>query len=160
MSANQSDAAPLHSVPRASNCRVRPVPHRVLALCVSRHPDFSFYRTPPSIGRSIVASPRSYSTSDCSRCGSGHQRFSVTSRHTIGYGYPRPLSGMGALADAQAHKQMTATPNHALPPGFGVQLPSAALIRPAHSRAPGPESLSLGPRPLQSTQLFMLDTLL
>src|SRR5437870_467266 len=61
------------------------------------------------------------------------------------------------------------TPNHALQrtPGFGVQLPSAALIRPAqsravrpamkpgtarafalrrraHSRAPGPESLSLG----------------
>ena len=60
-------------------------------------------------------------------------------------------------------------PNHALQrtPGFGVQLPSAALIRPgqsravlpamkpgtarafalrrcAHSRAPGPESLSLG----------------
>ena len=64
---------------------------------------------------------------------------------------------------------MTATPNHALQrtPGFGVQLPSAALIRPAqsravlramkpgtarafalrrraHIRAPGPESLSLG----------------
>ena len=64
---------------------------------------------------------------------------------------------------------MTATPNHALQrtPGFGVQLPSAALVRPAqsravlpamkpgtarafasrrcaHSRAPGPESLSLG----------------
>src|SRR6266852_3089800 len=64
---------------------------------------------------------------------------------------------------------MTATPNHALQrtPGFGVQLPGAALIRPAqsravlpamkpgtarafalrrraHSRAPGPESLSLG----------------
>src|SRR5205809_6621910 len=63
----------------------------------------------------------------------------------------------------------TATPNHALQrtPGFGVQLPSAALIRPAqsravlpamkpgtarafalrrraHSRSPGPESLSLG----------------
>ena len=62
-----------------------------------------------------------------------------------------------------------ATPNHALQrtPGFGVQLPRAALIRPAqsravlpamkpgtarafalrrraHSRAPGPESLSLG----------------
>src|SRR5437763_10055396 len=62
-----------------------------------------------------------------------------------------------------------ATPNHALQrtPGFGVQLPGAALIRPAqsravrpamkpgtarafalrrraHSRAPGPESLSLG----------------
>ena len=61
------------------------------------------------------------------------------------------------------------TPNHALQrtPGFGVQLPSAALIRPAQSRAvlpamkpgtarafasrrraamrvPGPESLSLG----------------
>src|SRR5258708_35143490 len=61
------------------------------------------------------------------------------------------------------------TPNHALQrtPGFGVQLPGAALIRPAqsravlpamkpgtarafalrrraHSRAPGPESLSLG----------------
>ena len=61
------------------------------------------------------------------------------------------------------------SPNHALQrtPGFGVQLPSAALIRPAqsravlptmkpgtarafasrrraHSRAPGPESLSLG----------------
>ena len=61
------------------------------------------------------------------------------------------------------------TPNHALQrtPGFGVQLPSAALIRPAqsravlpamkpgtarafalrrraHERAPGPESLSLG----------------
>src|SRR5437667_1913254 len=60
-------------------------------------------------------------------------------------------------------------PNHALQrtPGFGVQLPGAALIRPAqsravlpamkpgtarafasrrraHSRAPGPESLSLG----------------
>ena len=65
--------------------------------------------------------------------------------------------------------QMTETPNHALQrtPGFGVQLPGAALIRPAqsravrpamkpgtarafalrrraHSRAPGPESLSLG----------------
>ena len=63
----------------------------------------------------------------------------------------------------------TETPNHALQrtPGFGVQLPSAALIRPAqsravrpalkpgtarafalrrraHHRAPGPESLSLG----------------
>src|SRR6266478_103951 len=61
------------------------------------------------------------------------------------------------------------SPNHALQrtPGFGVQLPSAALIRPAqsravrpamkpgtarafalrrraHRRAPGPESLSLG----------------
>ena len=61
------------------------------------------------------------------------------------------------------------TPNHALQrtPGFGVQLPSAAVVRPAqsravlpamkpgtarafalrrraHSRAPGPESLSLG----------------
>ena len=65
--------------------------------------------------------------------------------------------------------QNTATPNHALQrtPGFGVQLPSAAVARPAqsravrhamkpgtarafalrrraHSRAPGPESLSLG----------------
>jgi len=64
---------------------------------------------------------------------------------------------------------MRTQPNHALQrtPGFGVQLPSAALIRPAqsravrpamkpgtarafasrrraHSRAPGPESLSLG----------------
>ena len=64
---------------------------------------------------------------------------------------------------------MNPTPNQALQrtPGFGVQLPSAALIRPAqsrvvlpamkpgtarafasrrraHSRAPGPESLSLG----------------
>src|SRR6266446_4487294 len=62
-----------------------------------------------------------------------------------------------------------ATPNHALQrtPGFGVQLPGAALVRPAqsravlpamkpgtarafasrrrvHERAPGPESLSLG----------------
>src|SRR5947207_15586477 len=62
-----------------------------------------------------------------------------------------------------------ATPNHALQrtPGFGVQLPGPALIRPAqsravrpamkpgtarafalrrraHSHAPGPESLSLG----------------
>src|SRR5437870_13855713 len=61
------------------------------------------------------------------------------------------------------------SPNHALQrtPGFGVQLPSAAVVRPAqsravlpamkpstarafasrrraHSRAPGPESLSLG----------------
>ena len=61
------------------------------------------------------------------------------------------------------------TPNHALQrtPGFGVQLPSAACVRPAqsravrpamkpgtarafasrrraHSRVPGPESLSLG----------------
>jgi len=61
------------------------------------------------------------------------------------------------------------SPNHALQrtPGFGVQLPGAALVRPAqsravlpamkpgtarafalrrraHSRAPGPESLSLG----------------
>ena len=60
-------------------------------------------------------------------------------------------------------------PNHALQrtPGFGVQLPGAAVVRPAqsravlpamkpgtarafalrrrvHSRAPGPESLSLG----------------
>ena len=64
---------------------------------------------------------------------------------------------------------LTMTPNHALQrtPGFGVQLPGAALIRPAqsravlpamkpgtarafalrrraHTRAPGPESLSLG----------------
>jgi len=64
---------------------------------------------------------------------------------------------------------ITTSPNHALQrtPGFGVQLPSAALIRPAQSRAvrptmkpgtarafasrrraqsraPGPESLSLG----------------
>ena len=64
---------------------------------------------------------------------------------------------------------MSRTPNHALQrtPGFGVQFTSAALIRPAqsravlptmkpstarafasrrgaHSRAPGPESLSLG----------------
>ena len=64
---------------------------------------------------------------------------------------------------------MSKTPNHALQrtPGFGVQLPGAALIRPAQSRAvrpamkpgtarafasrrcaqsrvPGPESLSLG----------------
>ena len=63
--------------------------------------------------------------------------------------------------------QMHPRPNHALqrPPGFGVQLPGAALIRPAqsravlpamkpstarafalrrraHSRVPGPESLS------------------
>jgi hypothetical protein len=62
-----------------------------------------------------------------------------------------------------------ATPNHALQrtPGFAVQLPRAAVVRPAqsravlpamkpgtaraftlrrraHSRAPGPESLSLG----------------
>src|SRR6266446_9438969 len=69
----------------------------------------------------------------------------------------------------QAYDAMTATPNHALQrtPGFGVQLPGAALIRPAQSRAvrpaikpgtarafalrrralsraPGPESLSLG----------------
>jgi len=61
------------------------------------------------------------------------------------------------------------TPNHALQrtPGFGVQLPGAAFVRPAqsravrpamkpgtarafalrrraHTRAPGPESLSLG----------------
>ena len=66
-------------------------------------------------------------------------------------------------------RPLTKSPNHALQrtPGFGVQLPSAALIRPAqsravlpamrpgtarafalrrraHSRAPGPESLSLG----------------
>ena len=65
--------------------------------------------------------------------------------------------------------QIAETPNHALQrtPGFGVQLPSAALVRPAqsravlpamkpgtarafalrrraHSRVPGPESLSLG----------------
>ncbi len=65
--------------------------------------------------------------------------------------------------------QMTATPNHALQrtPGFGVQLPGTAVVRPAQSRAvlpamkpgtarafalrrrapmraPGPESLSLG----------------
>jgi len=64
---------------------------------------------------------------------------------------------------------ITATPNQALQrtPGFGVQLPGAALIRPAqsravlpamkpgtarafalrrhaHSRTPGPESLSFG----------------
>jgi len=64
---------------------------------------------------------------------------------------------------------MNPSPNHALQrtPGFGVQLPSAVLIRPAQSRAvlpamkpgtarafasrrrghirvPGPESLSLG----------------
>jgi len=68
-----------------------------------------------------------------------------------------------------AFLQEAATPNHALQrtSGFGVQLPGAALIRPAqsravrpamkpgtarafasrrraHSRAPGPESLSLG----------------
>ena len=66
-------------------------------------------------------------------------------------------------------KQHQMTPNHALQrtPGFGVQLPGAALNRPAqsravlpamkpgtarafalrrraHRRAPGPESLSLG----------------
>src|SRR5215210_6780619 len=65
--------------------------------------------------------------------------------------------------------QQRTSPNHALQrtSGFGVQLPSAALVRPAqsravrpamkpgtarafalrrraHSRAPGPESLSLG----------------
>src|SRR5258708_7844974 len=64
---------------------------------------------------------------------------------------------------------MRTSPNHALQrtPGFGVQLPRAAVVRPAqsravlpamkpgtarafalrrraHSRAPGPESLSLG----------------
>src|SRR5258708_37118557 len=64
---------------------------------------------------------------------------------------------------------MPVSPNHALQrtPGFGVQLPGAAFVRPAqsravlpamkpgtaraftlrrraHSRAPGPESLSLG----------------
>src|SRR6266705_1271427 len=67
------------------------------------------------------------------------------------------------------HRNILKGPNHALQrtPGFGVQLPSAALVRPAqsravrpalkpgtarafalrrraHSRAPGPESLSLG----------------
>ena len=80
---------------------------------------------------------------------------------------------------------MTTPLNHALQrtPGFGVQLPRAALVRPAqsravlpamkpgtarafalrrraHSRAPGPESLSLGSlgdlhaQPLERNNLF------
>jgi hypothetical protein len=81
---------------------------------------------------------------------------------------------LSTLIEVKAHQPMSLptfkqTPNQALQrtPGFGVQLPSAALIRPAqsravlpamkpgtarafalrrraHSRAPGPESLSLG----------------
>ena len=77
----------------------------------------------------------------------------------------------GAPTDSTmtAIKMLRTSPNHALQrtPGFGVQLPGAALVRPAqsravlpamkpgtarafasrrraHSRAPGPESLSLG----------------
>ena len=80
----------------------------------------------------------------------------------------RPLDSMSAFRSDPIRMERS-TPNHALQrtPGFGVQLPSAALIRPAqsravlpamkpgtarafalrrraHSRAPGPESLSLG----------------
>ena len=77
---------------------------------------------------------------------------------------------MSSSGDIRNRQMTTAeTPNHALQrtPGFGVQLPSAALVRPAQSRAvlpamkpgtarafasrrrapmraPGPESLSLG----------------
>ena len=78
------------------------------------------------------------------------------------------ISGVGRRIP-NPQMQTPATPNHALQrtPGFGVQLPGAALIRPAQSRpvlpatkpstarafalrrrasmrAPGPESLSLG----------------
>ncbi len=83
-------------------------------------------------------------------------------------------SVMGVIADAASDlssptPMRSETPNQALQrtPGFGAQLPGAALIRPAqsravlpamkpgtarafasrrraHSRAPGPESLSLG----------------
>ena len=76
-------------------------------------------------------------------------------------------SHFGIVAESLSYNPMT--PNHALQrtPGFGVQLPSAAVVRPAQSRAvlpamkpgtarafasrrraptraPGPESLSLG----------------
>ena len=83
----------------------------------------------------------------------------------------RPSSASPSIARFLSHvsPESNRTPNHALQrtPGFGVQLPSAALVRPAqsravlpamkpgtaracalrrraHSRAPGPESLSLG----------------
>jgi hypothetical protein len=54
---------------------------------------------------------------------------------------PMPLNPPQARNSREA-----ASFNHALQrtPGFGVQLPRAAVVRPAHSRAPGPESLSLG----------------
>src|SRR6267142_2811865 len=91
---------------------------------------------------------------------------------------------------------MTASPNHALQrtPGFGVQLPGAALIRPAqsravlparvkglrphaagapgtarafalrrraHTRVPGPESLSLGSLdPMKFVAIFLAVVLL
>ena len=83
-------------------------------------------------------------------------------------GAQRALDSMSAFRPDPIRMERS-TPNHALQrtPGFGVQLPSAALIRPAqsravlpamkpgtarafalrrrpHSRAPGPESLSLG----------------
>src|SRR5437667_4943464 len=75
---------------------------------------------------------------------------------------------------------MNEAPNQALQrtPGFGVQLPSAALVRPAqsravlpamnpgtarafalrrraHSRAPGPESLSLGSLGVATHAIFI-----
>ena len=78
-------------------------------------------------------------------------------------------SRLVSIATAIFQTMTTPTPNHALQrtPGFGVQFPRAALVRPAqsravlpamkpgtarafalrrraHSRAPGPESLSLG----------------
>ena len=83
----------------------------------------------------------------------------------------RPSSASPSVSRLLLHvsPELNRTPNHALQrtPGFGVQLPSAALMRPAqsravrpamkpgtarafalrrraHSRAPGPESLSLG----------------
>src|SRR5437660_11545810 len=76
----------------------------------------------------------------------------------------------------------TNAPNHALQrtPGFGVQLPSAAVVRPAqsravlpamkpgtarafalrrraHGRAPGPESLSLGSLGVTTRVLWRAD---
>jgi hypothetical protein len=80
------------------------------------------------------------------------------------------LSGRASTRISQElMNQLPATPNQALQrtPGFGVQLPGAAVVRPAqsravlpamkpgtarafasrrraHTRAPGPESLSLG----------------
>ena len=83
----------------------------------------------------------------------------------------RPSSASPSISRFLSHvsPESNRTPNHALQrtPGFGVQFPSAAVVRPAqsravlpamkpgtarafalrrraHSRAPGPESLSLG----------------
>jgi len=79
------------------------------------------------------------------------------------------MTALSKFRPKKSYSMNPQTPNHALQrtPGFGVQLPGAALVRPAqsravlpamkpgtarafalrrraHSRAPGPESLSLG----------------